>query len=288
MFYAAAVLVLMTVLSATPVKAQSIRVVMKPYAYNTDSIGVAGIECSYRYSWLKDTTAVMSDDGVLLSGDSAALVSSVMLLQCGNGLSRFYSYEKFWLDSLYFADEQKWAQSYVLDVPFFTVYKNWPAQGRMVVTDNIAGEDYRVVEDMPDFGWKLCDEWKDMLGYRVRKAVCSFRGRDYVAWYAPEIPVPDGPWKFSGLPGLIFEVRDVRNQYRYELEGIVLKETAVVMPDLNYRKVTLAEYLRTLKRYLQSPMSFEMDVDNIASVHVFKPAEGEDPTALGYELQEIL
>lgn len=70
---------------------QSIQVMIKPVAYRMDSIGTARLECRYGYFWLKDTTARMSPDGGLLSGDSAALERGMMLLQCGgpSGVSRF-------------------------------------------------------------------------------------------------------------------------------------------------------------------------------------------------------
>jgi hypothetical protein len=41
-----------------------------------------------------------------------------------------------------------------------------------------------------------------------------------VAWFAPELPYSDGPYKFNGLPGLIVKIADTRNQYVFELLSI--------------------------------------------------------------------
>ena len=46
-----------------------------------------------------------------------------------------------------------------------------------------------------------------------------FRGRDYIAWYTEEIPYPYGPYKFSGLPGLITCIYDTQREHIYTLVG---------------------------------------------------------------------
>ena len=62
---------------------------------------------------------------------------------------------------------------------------------------------------MPNFKWQILSESKEILGYKCQKAQGEFRGRKYIAWFAPSIPISDGPWKFCGLPGLILAVEDM-------------------------------------------------------------------------------
>ncbi|HLT49681.1 MAG TPA: GLPGLI family protein [Aequorivita sp.] len=68
-----------------------------------------------------------------------------------------------------------------------------------------------VIEDQHTWDWKIDNETKKIGLFTAQKATVNFRGRDYVAWFTSEIPVPFGPWKFKGLPGLILEVYDTNN-----------------------------------------------------------------------------
>lgn len=61
--------------------------------------------------------------------------------------------------------------------------------------------------------WNLSDETKKIGEYVCKKANCQFRGRSYTAWFAEEIPIPTGPWKLFGLPGLILEAYDTNMEF---------------------------------------------------------------------------
>ncbi|PWN59351.1 GLPGLI family protein [Chryseobacterium viscerum] len=65
--------------------------------------------------------------------------------------------------------------------------------------------------------WKLVNEIKVINTINCKKAEVAFKGRNWIAWYAPEIPFPYGPMKFSGLPGLIVKITDDKGDYDFEL-----------------------------------------------------------------------
>lgn len=64
--------------------------------------------------------------------------------------------------------------------------------------------------------WTVGAETQLILGHKCQKATCNWRGRNFVAWFASDIPVRLGPWKFNGLPGLILKVYDTEKLYVYE------------------------------------------------------------------------
>jgi GLPGLI family protein len=63
--------------------------------------------------------------------------------------------------------------------------------------------------------WTITDSIKTIGGYACKMATCFFRGRDYTAWFSPDIALSNGPWKFGGLPGLIMEVHDSGRQVQW-------------------------------------------------------------------------
>ena len=78
----------------------------------------------------------------------------------------------------------------------------------------------KYTEAVPKQEWKLTNETQTIIEYKCQKATCRFRGRDFIAWFAPSIPVKRGPWKFGGLPGLILKVQDKDGLYTFEAIGI--------------------------------------------------------------------
>lgn len=68
--------------------------------------------------------------------------------------------------------------------------------------------------------WELVNEEKKIGNFVCFKATCDFRGRSYTAWYASTIPISFGPWKFKGLPGLIIELADSKNEVIFSVKKI--------------------------------------------------------------------
>lgn len=77
-----------------------------------------------------------------------------------------------------------------------------------------------VKEKTPDISWNLTPESKKIGNFVCKKATAMFRGRNYTAWYSPEIPLPYGPWKLQGLPGLILEAYDTNKEIFWYFKSI--------------------------------------------------------------------
>ena len=65
--------------------------------------------------------------------------------------------------------------------------------------------------------WKLVDESKTIQSFNCRKAEVNYNGRNWTAWYTTDIPLAYGPYKFTGLPGLIIKISDQSGDYDFEL-----------------------------------------------------------------------
>lgn len=82
----------------------------------------------------------------------------------------------------------------------------------IVPLDPLSVEDNWVV-----INWEIKNNYKTIQGYTCQKAKGKFRGRTYKVWFTKEIPLPYGPWKLFGLPGLILEAKDTRGQVKFKL-----------------------------------------------------------------------
>ena len=75
-------------------------------------------------------------------------------------------------------------------------------------------------EDMTHLPWSFADGDTIVCGYPCKKATMSYRGREWTAWYALDIPVSEGPWKLRGLPGLILCAYESEGVFRFDCNGI--------------------------------------------------------------------
>lgn len=74
--------------------------------------------------------------------------------------------------------------------------------------------------------WKILNETKTLPNnIRLQKATTRFGKRNWTAWFATEYPISEGPYKFRGLPGLIFELKDDKDNFLFSLLQIINDKT---------------------------------------------------------------
>lgn len=120
-------------------------------------------------------------------------------------------------------------------------------------------DDFFYYEQNSDlFNWTLLSETKEINGYKAQKATTSYAGRDYIAWFTPEIPFSEGPFKFNGLPGLILEIQDTQEHYHFTLTSFekVKKSTPFRINLKNYIATTKEEMFDVWYRYRRDPFTY--------------------------------
>lgn len=75
-------------------------------------------------------------------------------------------------------------------------------------------------ETLSKIDWKILKDTKTIGKFKCKKATAYFRGRNYIAWFAPEIANSFGPWKLNGLPGLILEAYDTNKNVNWSFKSI--------------------------------------------------------------------
>ncbi len=76
---------------------------------------------------------------------------------------------------------------------------------------------YFFSEEPIDMQWKIHEDtlYNDTMKVMCQKATTRYGGRNYTAWFAPDIPISDGPYKFNGLPGLIVNLFEDNMYYSF-------------------------------------------------------------------------
>ncbi|MDO5395786.1 MAG: GLPGLI family protein [Bacteroidales bacterium] len=118
-------------------------------------------------------------------------------------------------------------------------------------------------DSMPNIEWEfLPDDNTSILGYECSKATTEFAGRQYTAWFTTEIPLPFGPYKFGGLPGLILKIADSEHQFIWEAMGFERSHSPIMeysYIDGRDRRCSAADANKTLVRYFRSPIGFMIE-----------------------------
>lgn len=138
-----------------------------------------------------------------------------------------------------------------------------------------------VTDNYPELKWTITNDTKTIIGYNCKKAFCSYRGRNWEAWFAPDIAVPYGPWKLFGLPGLILEAVSDNIKESYIISAVKLENSKSDILDRDFKTlvvthnkkpVTYEQFLAHRDEALENTFK-EMGMD-------FKPAKPS-----GYELK---
>lgn len=109
--------------------------------------------------------------------------------------------------------------------------------------------------------WSVSPEEKTIMGYQCQRATTTYLGREWIVWFTMELPFNSGPWKLTGLPGLILEAEDVDGHFAFiavsagkpapeERLQIMLKD------ELSLTKTTKEALLRMQKSVYESDGDF--------------------------------
>lgn len=105
---------------------------------------------------------------------------------------------------------------------------------------NLLGKDFLIKDTLPKYDWNLSEETKIVGNYVCKKATTVHNRKEITAWYAPSIPINDGPDEYYGLPGLIIELTDGNITYNV-LNVQETPEISILKPNKG-KEITKAKY----------------------------------------------
>ena len=114
--------------------------------------------------------------------------------------------------------------------------------------------------------WQLIpDSATTIIGYHCQLAKTNFKGRTWYAWYAEDIPLPEGPWKLIGLPGLTLKAYDENKEYSFTAIGMstLTAPTPITFPKAKREEISQKD-LREFKEKFTPGMVLEtLNIKNI-------------------------
>ncbi|MET0466704.1 MAG: GLPGLI family protein [Chitinophagaceae bacterium] len=130
-----------------------------------------------------------------------------------------------------------------------------PARKKMGITASLGKHDYLMEYDLPKINWKISEETRKIDAYTCQRATGEYAGRIYTAWFAPELSFSTGPWKLSGLPGIILEAEDEKKEVQFLFKSINKDSTEHTGTERSrVAKVTEAAFKRAEEAYMKDPV----------------------------------
>ena len=184
------------------------------------------------------------------------------ILQSGREYTKYFGYPIYQVDSvIYRRDINKITEQEDNDIS--NQYGFMGASPYIILIHNRTKEiscydrvfsDHYVYTDSAPIAWQLGEGSEMVCGHTCSVATAHFRGREWTAYYAPDIPVGRGPWKFGGLPGLILHVEDSTGDQRFTAISLRTAHSDIYM-DKNRDdfKTTRERFNKQLKDYKNDP-----------------------------------
>jgi GLPGLI family protein len=170
----------------------------------------------YKFSHLRDTT------------HRANPYTENMALFLGKNSSVYKSYDKQLQDALF----RKQVKEAIANSPDGNIsihtdktasaiqYYQFPAEQKLYRKESLVIKSYLIEDALPAINWEISGDTASFGGMHCQKATAHFKGRDYTAWFCPDMPFHDGPWKLNGLPGVILEAYDTKKEVVFKFDGI--------------------------------------------------------------------
>jgi GLPGLI family protein len=99
-------------------------------------------------------------------------------------------------------------------------YYEFPNEKKLARKEPLVMDTYLIEDAMPAIDWKISSDTATFGGLHCQKATTHFKGRDYTAWFCPDMPLHVGPWKFNGLPGVIVQAYDAKKDVQFMFDGV--------------------------------------------------------------------
>ncbi|MEN4762806.1 GLPGLI family protein [Chryseobacterium sp. C39-AII1] len=212
----------------------------------------------FNYSFAQTTRFIYQYEFIPDGTLPKVISKEYMFLDVHQKDSQFYSYRNYNVDSTAVAYKKKGLfymppnREYIN----FRIIKNLQNNEVSMITK--VNSTVYSVSDGREINWKITNKKSNILGHAVTSAEANFGGRVWTAWFASDIPIQDGPYKFKGLPGIILKVEDDKKNHVFTAIQIIKSKSNEDYPSTENSKptkqITQQEYKKIYTEYRKDPL----------------------------------
>lgn len=108
---------------------------------------------------------------------------------------------------------------------------------------------------MDELKWQILRETLIIGNYKCQKAEVQYAGRHWSAWFTEDISIPEGPYYFHGLPGLIIQIEDDHKDFVFRLTNINKINGDSLYEADGGKEINWEQYKKLLQDYFNDPLS---------------------------------
>lgn len=139
-----------------------------------------------------------------------------------------------------------------------SIYKNDD-----IITASLPVGKYAVTFEEPKLKWEILNETKDIKEFKCRLArTLTDTGQTFYAWFTNDISIPEGPFRFKGLSGVILEVYNKSKTIQIYATDIK-KSDEMIEPLKYYNEVKAknkAQFLEARKNFQKNPAIYNGNI----------------------------
>ena len=138
----------------------------------------------------------------------------------------------------------------------YIIYRNREA-GECFDVFSLLDKEYVIQDSIICQHWKIKNDMKEVAGHICMNAMFydSIKGKEVMAWFALDLPVPLGPNRYCGLPGMILEINEANGALVYTATSVVLSDENLEIEKPVIKKgrknITNEEYNKKIADYIK-------------------------------------
>lgn len=184
-------------------------------------------QCKYKYSWIRDTAqrSMKVQDQMCLDiySENHTVYFSIPKQK---GLKQL---EEDIKNKISLEEAAKNVSNYNTNAEAEVLLTDYKANSYKML-DRLSSRAYNYTSPIESIKWEIQMDTLTVLNFLCQKAIGKYSGRTYTAWFTESISFSYGPYKFSGLPGLILKIYDSKEEFMLVCTEILTKSSLNEMP----------------------------------------------------------